>query len=125
MSQKPIPAIKVRQLFLLSLSGSFNKSQSTKRLRIARSSAAKYIKAFKHSELALTDIEHVGRTKITKLLFPSFGQAPQSDRKMRLLGRFTSIHSRIEHDRLSILDAWREEVATQRCGYKYSQFASL
>lgn len=125
MSQKPIPAIKVRQLLLLSLSGNFNKNQSTKRLRIARSTATKYIKAFKRSELDLTDIEHIGRTKIAKLLFQSFGQAAQSDRKMRLLCRFASIHSRIEHDRLSILDAWREEVAMQQCGYKYSQFASL
>ncbi len=125
MSQKPIPANKVRQLLHLSLSGNFNKNQSTKRLRIARSTATKYIKAFKRSELALTEIEHVGKTKIAKLLFKSFGQAAQSDRKIRLLGRFASIHSRIEHDRFSILDAWREEVATQQCGYKYSQFASL
>jgi len=125
MSRKPIPANKVRQLLHLCLSDNFNKSQAVKRLRIARSSATKYIEAFKRSALNLTDIEHVGSAEISKLLFSSYGRHIQSDRKVRLLGRFASIHSRIEHDRLSILDAWREEMATQQSGYKYSQFASL
>ena len=42
-----------------------------------------------------------------------------------LTGRFGSIHSRIENDGLSVLDAWREEVATNSRAYKYSQFSSL
>jgi transposase len=36
-----------------------------------------------------------------------------------------SVHSRIENYGLSILDAWREAVASNQCCYKYSQFASL
>jgi transposase len=49
----------------------------------------------------------------------------QSDRKARFIDRVASIHSRIEHDRLTVLDVWREEVGTNQLGYKYSRFASL
>ena len=70
MPQKPIPASKVRQLLLFSVADNFNKRETAKRLRIARSSATKYIKAFKSSTLTLTDIENVGSAKLAKLLFP-------------------------------------------------------
>jgi hypothetical protein len=109
----------------LSVGDNFNKSQSAKQLRIARSSATKYIDAFKRSALTLTDIENVGGAKIVDLLFSRHGPPTQSDRKVRFLDRIASIHSRIEHDRLTILNVWREEVATKQLGYKYSRFASL
>jgi transposase len=48
-----------------------------------------------------------------------------ADRKASFLDRIESIHRRIEHDGLSILEVWREEAATQHPGYKYSRFASL
>ena len=59
MPQKPIPASKVRQLLHLSAAENFNKCQSAERLGIARSSATKYIEAFKRSELTLMDIDSV------------------------------------------------------------------
>jgi hypothetical protein len=71
MPQKPMPASKVRQLLHFSVADNFNKNQSAKRLRIARSSATKYIEAFKSSALTLTDIENVGSAKLAKLLFSS------------------------------------------------------
>jgi transposase len=120
-----MPASKVRQLLHFSVADNFNKNQSAKRLRIARSSATKYIEAFKSSALTLTDIENVGSAKLAKLLFSSNRPPTQSDRKMRFLDRIESVHSRIEHDHLSVLDVWREDVATQQPAYKYSRFASL
>jgi len=125
MPQKPITTNKVRQLLHLSAGENFNKCQSSKQLRIARSSATKYIEAFKRSALTLADIENVGGAKLVELLFPRHGAPTQSDRKVRFLVQIASIHSRIEHDRLSVLDVWREEVETKQLGYKYSQFASL
>jgi transposase len=125
MPQKPIPANKLQQLLHFGAGYNFNKSQSAKQLRIARSTATKYIDAFKRSELTLTDIESVGGAKIVDLLFPRHGAPTQSDRKVRFLDRIASIHSRMEHDRLTVLDVWREEVATKQLGYKYSRFASL
>jgi hypothetical protein len=125
MPQKPITANKVRQLLHLSADENFNKCQSAKQLRIARSSATKYIEAFKRSELTLADIENVGGAKLVELLFPRHGTPTQSDSEVRFLDRIASIHSRVEHDSLSVLDVWREEVATKRPGYKYSRYASL
>jgi len=125
MPQKPIPANKIRQLLHFSVADNFNKSQSARRLRIARNSATKYIEAFKSSTLTLTDIENVGSAKLAKLLFSSNRPPTQSDRKVRFLDRIESVHSRIEHDYLSVLDGWREEAATQQPAYKYSRFASL
>ena len=108
-----------------SVADNFNKSQTATRLRIARSSATKYIQAFKTSELTLTDVENVGSAKLAKLLFPNNRRPTQSGRKVNFLNRLESVHSRIEHDCLSILDVWSEEVATQQTAYKYSQFSSL
>ena len=125
MPQKPIPANKLRQLFHLSAGDNFNKSQSAKQLRIARSSATKYIDAFTRSKLTLTDIENVSGAKIVDLLFSRHGAPSQADRKVRFLDRISSIHSQIEHDRLTVLNVWREEMATDPLGYKYSRFSSL
>jgi transposase len=125
MPQSSLPANKIRQLLRFSVDDDFNKTEIAKRLRIARGSATKYIKAFKTSPLTLTDIESVGSAKLLKLLFSGNTHPTQSDRKVRFLDRIESVHSRIEHDRLSILDVWREEVAAQPPGYRYTQFTSL
>jgi transposase len=125
MPQKSISANKVCQLLHLSASENFNKSQSAKRLKIARSTATKYIKAFQRSTLTLTDIERVGSAALANLLFAGHRPRSQSDRKANFLDRIEAIHYRIEHDHLSILDAWREEAEKQHSGYKYSRFASL
>jgi len=99
MPQKPLPANKIRQLLHFSVDDYFNKTETAKGLRIARSSATKYIKAFKSSTLTLTDLENVGSAKLAKLLFPGNSHPTQSDRKVRFLDRIESVHSRIEHDR--------------------------
>jgi transposase len=127
MPQNPLAAAKVKKLLHLCLSDAFNKSGTARELRISRGSASKYIKAFTRSELSLSDIAHVGSVELAKLLFPDRGQAwsGQSDRKLRLLGLFSSIHSKIAGGNLTILDAWREYAASQDPTYKYSQFASL
>jgi hypothetical protein len=70
MPQKPLPANKIRQLLHFSVDDYFNKTETAKGLRIARSSATKYVKAFKSSTLTLTDLENVGSAKLAKLLFP-------------------------------------------------------
>ena len=127
MPQNPLPATKVRALLRLCHSDAFNKSRTAKELKIARSSASKYIGAFNCAELSLSDIAHVNSAGLAKLLFPGRGRArsAQSERKVRLLDRFGSIHSRIEGDRLTVLDAWREHAASQDSTYQYSQFVSL
>jgi hypothetical protein len=125
LPQRPLPANKIRQLLHFAADDDFNKTETAKRLGIARSSATKYIKAFNSSAPTLTDLENVGSAKFAKLLFPSNSQPTQSVRKARFLNRIEPIHSRIEHDRLSVLNVWREEVATQPPGYKYAQFSSL
>ena len=127
MPQNPLPATTVRKLLHLCLSDAFNKSRSVKKLGITRSSASKYIEAFKCSGLSFSDIAHAGSAELAQLLFPGRGRAhsAQSDRKVGLLDRFASIHSRIEGDHLTVLDAWREDAASQKSGYQYSQFAAL
>ena len=122
----PIPATKIRRLLHLSVADNFNKSQSAMLLRIARNSATKYIEAFKCSALTLTDVEAVDSAELVKLLFPNkIRSNNKSDRKAEFLNRIESIHSRIEHDCCSVLDVWREEVATHQTSYKYSRFSSL
>jgi hypothetical protein len=125
MPQNPIPAYKVKQLLLLCLAVDFNKSQSAKRLKIARSSAGKYIEAFRKSTLTFADIEHLNTTDLAELLFQTSRRPISSSRKARLISRLSTINAKIEEGGLTILDAWREEAATQESSYKYSQFASL
>ena len=64
------------------------------------------------------------RARLIGLLFPKSKSPIPSPRKLRLLACLPSVHSRIELDGLTVLDAWREEAANQRT-YQYSQFAAL
>ena len=123
MPQAPLPAYKIRKLLQQYIADNFNKTQTANQLRIARSSATKYVNAFRRSALTLSDIDRARRVDFADLLFPNRSTPPH--RKARLIARLPSVHSRIEHDGLSVLDAWREEVASKQCGHKYSQFASL
>ena len=84
----------------------------------------KYIDAFKRSSLTLREISRAPPANLIELLFPSSTYRTPSRKRLQLLGRLSSIHSRIEIDGLSVLDAWREEAANQ-CDYRYTQFASL
>jgi response regulator of citrate/malate metabolism len=59
LPQRPLPANKIRQLLHFAVDDDFNKTETAKRLGIARSSATKYIKAFNSSTLTLTDLENV------------------------------------------------------------------
>jgi transposase len=124
MPQTPLPAHKIRKLLHSYAADNFNKAQTASRLRISRNSATRYIDAFKRSSLTSSEIDCLPRTRLVCLLFPNSKHPTPSLRKLRLLAGLPSIHSRIEIDGLSVLAAWREEVANQ-CGYKYSQFASL
>jgi transposase len=125
MPQPPLPAYKIRKLLQQCLAGNFNKTQTAKQLRISRSSATKYVNAFRRSTLSLCNIERARRADFADLLFSNTKRPTSPHRKARLLARLSLVHSRIEQDGLSVLDAWREEVASKQCGYKYSQFASL
>jgi transposase len=125
MPQTPLPAFKIRKLLQQCLADNFNKTHTANQLRIARSSATKYVNAFRRSALSLCDIERARRADFAGLLFLNTKRSTPPDRKVRLLARLPSVHSRIERDGLSMLDAWREEVASKQCGHKYSQFASL
>jgi transposase len=125
MPQAPLPAYKIRKLLQKCLADNFNKTQTANHLRIARSSATKYVNAFRRSALSLCDIQRALCPDFAALLFPNPKRSTPPRRKVRLLARLPSVHSRIEHDGLSVLDAWQEEVASKQCGHKYSQFASL
>src|SRR5215470_12229855 len=124
MPQTPLSTPTIRKLLHRSVADNFNKAQTARALRISRSSARKYIDAFKRSSLTLSEINSMPRAKLIDLLFPKSKPPTPSRRKLQLLACLPSIHSRIEIDGLSVLDAWREEAANQ-CTYKYTQFASL
>ena len=51
MPQAPLPAYKIRKLLQQCLADNFNKTQTANQLRIARSSATKYVNAFRPSAL--------------------------------------------------------------------------
>ena len=123
MPQPHLSTSKIRKLLNMCAAHDFNKTETARHLRISRSSAKKYIKAFKQSSLTLSEIDRLPRGRLIDGLFPSSKHPTPSPRKLRLLAGLRSIHSRIEIDGLSILDAWR--AAAHQCGYKYSQFASL
>jgi len=125
MPQAPLRSHKIRKLLLASVAERFNKTKTANQLRIARSSATKYLNAFRHARLAISDVERVPRNQLYTLLFPIRRTLAPSSKKSLLLGRIAAIHSRIENDGSSILDAWSEEVASSSCTYKYSQFAAL
>jgi transposase len=80
---------------------------------------------FRRSGLSLGDIQRARRSDFADLLFPNTKRSTPPHRNGRLLARLPSVHSRIEHDGLSVLDAWREEVTSKQCDHKYSNFASL
>jgi hypothetical protein len=115
MPQTPLPAYKIRKLLQQCLADNFNKTHTANQLRMARSSATKYVNAFRRSALSLCDIERARRADFACLLFPNTKRSTPPDRKVRLVARLPSVHSRIEHDGLSVLDAWREEVASKQC----------
>jgi hypothetical protein len=124
MPQPPLSTSTIRKLLRRCAANNFNKAQTARQLGIARSSATKYINAYKRSSLALSQIDSMPRAKLIDLLFIKSKSPTLSHRKLWLLARLPSIHSRIETDGLSVLDAWREEAVNQRT-YKYSQFAAL
>jgi|ERR1700730_18253620 hypothetical protein len=101
MPQAPLPAYKIRKLLQQCLADNFTKTQTANQLRIARSSATKYVNAFRRSALTLSDIEGARQADFAALLFPNIKRATPPDRKIRLLARLASVHSRIEHDGLS------------------------
>jgi transposase len=125
MPQAPLPAHKIRKLLLGCIADKFNKTQTANRLRIARTSATKYVNAFRRSNLSLFDIVQARPAELADLLFPACKATINSNRKQLLFCRFESVNSRIENDGISIRDAWREEVSSNLCTYKYSRFASL
>jgi transposase len=124
MPQTPLSTPTIRKLLRRSVADNFNKAQTARALRISRSSATKYIDAFKRSSLTFSEINSMPRAKLIDLLFPKSKPPTSSHRKLQLLACLPSIHSRIEIYGLSVLDAWREEAVNQ-CTYKYSQFAAL
>jgi transposase len=122
MPQPHLSTSTIRKLLNKCDAEDFNKAQTAKQLQISRSSAKKYITAFKQSSLTLSEIDGLPRARLIDRLFPGSKHQAPSLRKLRLLACLPSIHSRID-DGLSIWDVWRE-VANQ-CDYKYTQFASL
>jgi transposase len=124
MPQPPLSTSTIWKLLHRCAADNFNKAQTARELRIARSSATKYIDAYKRSTLPLSEINRMPRAKLIDALFPKSKSPTPSHRRLWLLARLPSIHSRIQIEGLSVLDAWREEAANQ-CTYKYSQFAAL
>src|SRR5215470_3755025 len=104
MPQTPLSTPTIRKLLHRSAADNFNKAQTARALRISRSSATKYIAAFKRSPLTLSEINSMPRAKLIDRLFPKSKPATPSHRKLQLLARLPSIHSRIEIDGLSVLE---------------------
>src|SRR5215472_2916459 len=123
-AQTPLSTPTIRKLLHRSVADNFNKAQTARALRISRSSARKYIDAFTRSSLTLSKINSMPRAKLIDLLFPKSKPPTPSHRKLQLLACLPSIHSRIEINGLSVLDAWRQVTANQ-CTYSYSQFAAF
>ena len=95
MPQPHLHAHKIRMLFLYCAAENFNKIKAANQLGIARSTATKYISAFRQSGLTISEIEHARPGKLHMLLFPNC-KHPQSNKKDLLIGRLAFIHSRIE-----------------------------
>jgi transposase len=125
MPQPHLRAHKIRTLLLHSVAPNFNKTNVANQLRIARSTATKYISAFRQAGLTSSEIENARSDSLYTILFASHKHPIQSNRKSSLIDRFSSIHYRIERDGLSLLDAWREELTSNSRSYKYTQFCSL
>jgi transposase len=125
MPQNPLRAYKIRRLLHLCLVDGFSRRQTAKRLKIAPSCVKRYVEGFGHSALKLSDLEHLDGNELSTLLFSHSKLVSLSSRKMQLLERMQWIHCRIESEGLSLLEVWREEVRSNRCGYKYSQFCSV
>src|SRR5690348_8894097 len=98
----------MRMLLLYSATKNFNKTKAANQLRITRGTATKYINAFRQASSTTFEIEHAHGDKLYPLLFHTRKHHTQS-KKALLTGRLASIHSRIENDGLSVLDAWRED----------------
>jgi hypothetical protein len=113
--QPPLSTSTIRKLLHRCAADNFNKAQTARQLRISRSSARKYIGAFKRSSLNLPEIDSIPRVKLIALLFSSSKHQTPSRKKLQLLACIPSIHTRIEVDGLSMLDAWGE--AANQCGY--------
>jgi hypothetical protein len=103
MPQSPLPAYKIRKLLHRCFADNFNKTQTASQLRIARSSATKYVNASKRSALTLSDIERARRVDFPALLFSNTKLPTPAHRKVGLLARLASVHSQIEHDGISVL----------------------
>src|SRR4051812_26493649 len=70
-------------------------------------------------------IESLSERELEGCLF-KHGRVPaRSNRSKALHERFEQIHSRMLKERVSLIDAWREDAATNAPSYKYSQFCSL
>ena len=123
MPQPHLSTSTIRKLLNRCTADVINKAQTARQLRISRSCAKKYMNAFKQSSLTLSEINSLPRASLIDRLFLSLTLPTSSLRKLRVLACLPSIHSRIEIDGLSILDAWRE--AAGQCDYGYSQFTSI
>jgi thiamine pyrophosphate-dependent acetolactate synthase large subunit-like protein len=61
---QPLSTSTIRKLLHRCAADNFNKAQTARQLRIARSSARKYIDAFKRSSLTLHEIDSIPRAKL-------------------------------------------------------------
>jgi hypothetical protein len=82
MPQPPLSPSIIRKLLHRCAADNFNKAQTARQLRISRSSARKYIGAFKRSSLTLPEIDSMPRAKLIALLFPSSKYRTPSRRKL-------------------------------------------
>src|SRR3982074_1707447 len=117
MPQAIVPAHKIRKLLHQSVADDFNKTKTATRSKIARTRATKYVNAFKHSALTCADLQHTANANLSALLFPNAKWRTPSDKKSGQLDRFASIHSKIKHEELSLLDEWRTEVGSNHANY--------
>ena len=67
MPQPLLSTYTIRKLLHRSAADNFNKAQTARQLRIARSSATKYINAYKRSSLTLSLIDSMPRARLIPL----------------------------------------------------------
>jgi hypothetical protein len=84
MPQPPLSTSTIWKLLHRCAADNFNKAQTARELRIARSSATKYIDAYKRSSLPLSEINRMPRAKLIDALFPKSKSPTPSHRRLRL-----------------------------------------
>ena len=125
MPQRSLSLNTIRRSIILAASSHFSKTELANHLKISRSTLRKYALAFRQSSLSLSEIEHLSNAKLAIHLCGVKMARPRSNRYIYSSNNATDIHARLETEKISLLDIWRQYAATGSLVYKYSQFSAV